>query len=116
MNAIAHQREQEQVAAACAYAIKASRAVAERIGRALNLHATSRGPKVWDVTGGREPHVVNLTGTPGAPLCDCEHHNKRRVLCKHILHCLWISRTTLAELFVKALEVEMQRLAGEVGR
>lgn len=104
-----HQREKEEVAQACSRALRAARAISARFGKALDLHAVERGPRVWDVTGGEEPRVVNLTGATGAPLCDCPHHKKSRAVCKHVMHCLWISGVPVAQLFAQALTVELQQ-------
>jgi len=51
--------------------------------RADALTAAPLGPGRFRVTGGREPHVVDLTGP--SPLCDCGDHQHRGRACKHIL-------------------------------
>jgi hypothetical protein len=57
---------------------------AGRLERSLGLRVRRVGPGRYLVTGGREPHWVDLY-TRGLPRCDCADHLWRERVCKHIL-------------------------------
>ena len=58
-----------------------------RIERALELRARRVGHGRYLVTGGSEPHWVDLY-TRQLPRCDCGDHIWRERVCKHILAVL----------------------------
>ncbi len=46
------------------------------------LHVTELASGRWRVTGGRDPHDVEISGE--AARCDCADHRYRRRACRHI--------------------------------
>lgn len=56
----------------------------ERLERGLGLRVQSAGRGRYRVTGGDEPHWVDLH-TAAQPRCDCGDHLWREAVCKHIL-------------------------------
>lgn len=58
-----------------------------RLERALGLRVRRIGVGRYEVTGGREPHWVDLY-TRRMPRCDCGDHIWRERVCKHILAVL----------------------------
>ncbi len=59
----------------------------ERLERGIQLQVTEVGPGRYAVSGGTEPHWVDLR-TPNQPRCDCGDHLWRERVCKHILAAL----------------------------
>ncbi len=59
----------------------------DRLERSLRLQVKPTGPGRYRVTGGREPHWVDLY-TMNQPRCDCGDHLWRERICKHILAAL----------------------------
>ena len=59
----------------------------DRLERSLGLRVTSTGPGRYRVTGGDEPHWVDLYNA-AHPRCDCGDHLWRERICKHILAAL----------------------------
>lgn len=59
----------------------------EVVERAITLAVEQRQKNVFYVTGGAEPHWVNLRDTD-APRCDCVDHEARQRLCKHLVAVL----------------------------
>lgn len=55
-----------------------------RLERSLELRVRRVGPGRYLVTGGEEPHWVDLY-TKRFPRCDCGDHIWRERVCKHIL-------------------------------
>lgn len=55
-----------------------------RLERSLELRVRRVGPGRYLVTGGEEPHWVDLY-TRRLPRCDCGDHIWRERICKHIL-------------------------------
>jgi hypothetical protein len=55
-----------------------------RLERSLGLVVEPAGPGRYCVTGGDEPHWVDLH-TALHPRCDCGDHLWRESICKHIL-------------------------------
>jgi hypothetical protein len=55
-----------------------------RLERSLGLQVRRVGEGRYLVTGGQEPHWVDLY-TRRLPLCDCGDHLWRERICKHIL-------------------------------
>ena len=55
-----------------------------RVERSLGLEVSSLGRGRFHVTGGAEPHWVDLR-SPAHPRCDCGDHLWRDQMCKHIL-------------------------------
>lgn len=55
-----------------------------RLERSLELRVRRVGPGRYLVTGGKEPHWVDLY-TRRLPRCDCGDHIWRERVCKHIL-------------------------------
>jgi len=72
-----------------------------RLRRALDLRVSARGDG-WAVTGGSDPHRVELVA--GTPRCDCPDFAKGKV-CKHVLSVRLATR-----------EPEVTRLADELRR
>lgn len=60
---------------------------AVRLERALSLRVRRIGLGRYEVTGGAEPHWVDLY-TRRLPRCDCGDHIWRERVCKHILAVL----------------------------
>jgi hypothetical protein len=60
---------------------------AARLTRGLELHVERAGYGRFRVSGGDEPHWVDLAD-PGTPRCDCGDHLWRGVACKHLLAAL----------------------------
>jgi hypothetical protein len=58
-----------------------------RLERCLGLTAVRVGPGRYRVTGGDEPHWVDLRSR-FVPRCDCGDHLWRERVCKHILAAL----------------------------
>ncbi len=58
-----------------------------RLERSLELAGERVGEGRYRVTGGIEPHWVDLY-TTNHPRCDCADHLWREVICKHILAAL----------------------------
>lgn len=58
-----------------------------RLERSLDLHVQPSGRGRYRVTGGGEPHWVDLH-TLNQPRCDCGDHIWRESVCKHILAAL----------------------------
>lgn len=58
-----------------------------RLERSLTLEVERYGWGRYLVTGGAEPHWVDLY-TRGIPRCDCGDHLWRERVCKHILAVL----------------------------
>jgi hypothetical protein len=58
-----------------------------RLERGLGLEVAEVGPGRYAVSGGSEPHWVDLR-TPNHPRCDCGDHLWREQICKHILAAL----------------------------
>lgn len=59
-----------------------------RLVASLALTVTPLGPAQYRVTGGREPHHVDLTADGAAlPPCDCGDALYRGTICKHQLIC-----------------------------
>jgi uncharacterized Zn finger protein len=58
-----------------------------RLERSLALVAEQTGAGRYRVTGGDEPHWVDLH-TATYPRCDCGDHLWREAICKHILAAL----------------------------
>jgi len=58
-----------------------------RLERALELQVRRVGPGRYLITGGDEPHWVDLY-TRRIPRCDCGDHIWRERVCKHILAVL----------------------------
>ncbi len=75
------QKVHDSPAGRCAAAIMS---IMDRIGRALSLDVIVMGPGVYYVTGGEEPHWVNLAD-PMVPPCDCGDHTFRERTCAHIV-------------------------------
>lgn len=50
------------------------------------LSVEQTGPGQFYVTGGKEPHWVNLSHMD-VPMCDCGDHLWRDRLCKHVRAC-----------------------------
>lgn len=59
----------------------------ERLERGLGLRVQPAGRGRYRVTGGGEPHWVDLH-TAAHPRCDCGDHIWRNCVCKHILAAL----------------------------
>jgi hypothetical protein len=59
----------------------------ERLERCLGLRVQSAGRGRYRVSGGAEPHWVDLH-TAQHPRCDCGDHLWREAVCKHILAAL----------------------------
>lgn len=57
--------------------------MSSEISRAESLTVEPLGPGRFRVTGGSEPHVVDLTSATA--FCDCPDRRYRHRLCKHIL-------------------------------
>jgi uncharacterized Zn finger protein len=55
-----------------------------RLERSLGLRVQPTGRGRYRVTGGGEPHWVDLH-TANQPRCDCGDHLWRENICKHIL-------------------------------
>lgn len=55
----------------------------ERLARAVYLHAEPLADGTWRVSGGAEPHAVNLA----AGTCDCADFTVRGGPCKHVAAC-----------------------------
>jgi hypothetical protein len=72
-----------------------------RLERSLTLHGERVGPGRYRLTGGKEPHWVDLY-TAAHPRCDCADHLWRETICKHILAAL--------------IREGNERVIGEVGR
>jgi hypothetical protein len=58
-----------------------------RLERSLGLHVQPAGRGRYRVSGGDEPHWVDLH-TLNQPRCDCGDHIWRESVCKHILAAL----------------------------
>lgn len=58
-----------------------------RLERGLHLRVHDAGPGRYRVSGGDEPHWVDLH-TINQPRCDCADHLWRDEVCKHILAAL----------------------------
>lgn len=58
-----------------------------RLERSLHLDGVRIAPGRYQVTGGAQPHWVDLY-TTGLPRCDCGDHLWREQICKHILAAL----------------------------
>lgn len=58
-----------------------------RLERGLGLQVLPWGRGRFRVSGGSEPHWVDLA-TPNHPRCDCGDHLSREAVCKHILAAL----------------------------
>ena len=58
-----------------------------RLARAVWLDAVRLGPGQFQVTGGSEPHEVQLSGVEGRQ-CDCPDYLWRHQICKHMLIAL----------------------------
>lgn len=58
-----------------------------RLERSLGLEVVPRGRGRYQITGGSEPHWVDLY-TRNQPRCDCGDHLWRDRICKHILAAL----------------------------
>ena len=56
----------------------------ERAERAADLSCSRIGAGQYRVTGGAEPHFVDLRAEGAADRCDCGDHLWRGVTCKHI--------------------------------
>lgn len=56
----------------------------ERLERSLGLRVKPNGRGRYRVSGGSEPHWVDLH-TANQPRCDCGDHLWRESICKHIL-------------------------------
>jgi uncharacterized Zn finger protein len=56
----------------------------ERLERGLGLRVQPAGRGRYRVTGGDEPHWVDLHSAQN-PRCDCGDHLWREAVCKHIL-------------------------------
>lgn len=56
-----------------------------RLTAAAGLHAARLGAGQFYVTGGAEPHNVDLGADGPADVCDCGDHAWRGATCKHIL-------------------------------
>lgn len=61
--------------------------VPEVVQRSLELSVEEHQRGVFYVTGGSEPHWVNLRD-PQAPRCDCVDHEARQRICKHLVGVL----------------------------
>ena len=59
----------------------------ERLERSLGLRVAPTGPGRYRVSGGSEPHWVDLYNA-AHPRCDCGDHLWRERICKHILAAL----------------------------
>jgi len=59
----------------------------DRLERSLGLRVIPTGPGRYRVSGGREPHWVDLYNA-AHPRCDCGDHLWREQICKHILAAL----------------------------
>ena len=70
-----------------------------RLIRASQLTARPVGRGKFLVTGGQEPHYVDLKD-PSHPACDCGDHAFRDKVCKHIIRALLAvgDRRTITEL------------------
>ena len=55
-----------------------------RLERGLGLRVEATGPGRYRVSGGGEPHWVDLHSSH-TPRCDCGDHLWREAVCKHIL-------------------------------
>jgi hypothetical protein len=58
-----------------------------RLERCLGLRVIAAGRGRYRVTGGSEPHWVDLYSA-AHPRCDCGDHLWREQICKHILAAL----------------------------
>ena len=58
-----------------------------RLERSLELEGSRVGPGRYRVTGGVQPHWVDLFSAE-LPRCDCGDHLWREQICKHILAAL----------------------------
>ncbi|MDP9347850.1 MAG: SWIM zinc finger domain-containing protein [Gemmatimonadota bacterium] len=58
-----------------------------RLERSLGLRVTPTGRGRYRVSGGSEPHWVDLYSA-AHPRCDCGDHLWREQICKHILAAL----------------------------
>lgn len=58
-----------------------------RLERSLGLQVTPTGRGRYRVSGGSEPHWVDLYSA-AHPRCDCGDHLWREQICKHILAAL----------------------------
>ena len=65
-------------------AVTATSIDARRLARAVWLEAEKLGPGRYRVSGGSEPHDVNL-GTQEGQQCNCPDYLWRGNLCKHVL-------------------------------
>lgn len=60
----------------------------DTVERAIQLTVTQRLERgIYYVTGGYEPHWVNLYD-PTMPRCDCYDHTNREKVCKHMVAVL----------------------------
>lgn len=90
----------------------------ERVERALALHVEVRGKGVYLVSGGAEPHWVNL-GNPRAPPCDCGSHLWGERVCKHMMAAQLVAGVPMRMMVRDAWAVERsaasRRLAPDAG-
>ncbi|HEV2146481.1 MAG TPA: SWIM zinc finger family protein [Longimicrobiaceae bacterium] len=79
----------------------------DRLERCLELHVQPTGPGRYRVTGGSEPHWVDLH-TLNQPRCDCGDHLWRERICKHILAALLREGNEHVLLALRALVRELR--------
>lgn len=80
-----------------------------RLERSLGLRVVPTGPGRYRVSGGSEPHWVDLYHA-AHPRCDCGDHLWREQICKHILAALLREGN---EQVLRALGVLVSELRGE---
>jgi len=84
-----------------------------RLERCLDLHVRPLGGGRYYVSGGCEPHYVDLR-SPFLPRCDCGDHLWRERVCKHILAALLREGDELVIREVGALVRGMRAVIREV--
>ncbi len=75
-----------------------------RLARAVTLKARRIGEGRYRITGGSEPHYVDLC-SPDVPRCDCPDHLLRERVCKHLLAAL------ICERHPRVFDVAMEAVA-----
>lgn len=79
----------------------------ERIVRGTRLSARPLGGGRFEITGGRQPHIVELNNA-SHPSCDCPDHNYRGMICMHINRALLaVGDTRTIELLGVILQEEL---------
>ena len=81
-----------------------------RLERSLGLRVTPTGRGRYRVSGGGEPHWVDLH-TAQHPRCDCGDHLWRESICKHILAAMLREGDERVLLALKELVYHLRDLA-----